>query len=91
MFYKKAVLKKLRNIHRKTRMLESLFKKSQVFRRLTLLKTQMFSREFWEICKNIYFEEHLGTAALLMLDLMLLVTIWLIICIGFLTLFFFSL
>ena len=30
--------------------------------RLPIKKTQVFSYEFWEVFKNIFFEEHLRTA-----------------------------
>ena len=52
-------------MHRKTPVLESLFKKLQTFRSGTLLKRdfikKVFSCEYCEIFKNTYFEEHLQT------------------------------
>ena len=57
MFFKKAVLK---NFHRKTPVLDSVFIKA--FTPVTLSKKGVFC-EYCKIVKNTYFEEHLQTAA----------------------------
>ena len=63
---KKGVLK-IRRIHRKTPVPDSLFKWSYGSHLPTLLKketlTQVFSCEFCEIFKNIFFTEHLRASA----------------------------
>ena len=61
-----ALLKKMLSkiSHRKTTMLESLFKKVTGLKLVTLLKKrlqQMFSCRTCDILKNNYFQEHLGT------------------------------
>ena len=53
MFFKIGILK-IRNIHRKTSVLESLFNKV-----VYLTPTQMFSCEICEIFKSPFFTEHL--------------------------------
>ena len=66
MFYRKNFSPKYRNIHWNTFVLESLFNEVSGLRTATLLKetpTQVFSCEYYQIFKNIYFEEHLQTAA----------------------------
>ena len=60
----KAVLKKFCNIHIKTPLLESLFKNVAALQVVNFIKKrQVFSCEYCEIFKNIYFEKHLRTAA----------------------------
>ena len=63
MFYKKAVLKKFYNIHRKTTALECFLIKFQASTWLKRDSTQLFSSEYYEIFKNTYFEKHLQTTA----------------------------
>ena len=66
-FYKKAVFKTFRNIHRKTAVLESLFNKAAGLACLaTLMKetpSQTLSIEYCEVLKNTHFKQHLQTAA----------------------------
>ena len=59
----------MRNIHRKTTVLESLFIKAR--RSATLLKMDSnigISSEYCEIFKNTYFEEHLRTTTFVNID-----------------------
>ena len=55
MFYEKGCSERLRNIHRKTPVLEPLFKKRYQYR--------CFFREYYITIKSTYFKEHLQTAA----------------------------
>ena len=54
-------------MHRKTLVLESLFNKVAGLKACNMINketpTYVFSCAYFEICKNIYFEKHLGTAA----------------------------
>ena len=59
---KKLVLK-FYNIHRKTPVLEPLYGPSTLKFYQKVTPTLMFSREYCETFKNIYFEEHLRTTA----------------------------
>ena len=65
-FCKKRCFEKFRKIHRKTPVSESFFNKvadrpATLFKKETLL--QVFSCEFYEICKNSFSTEHLQRTA----------------------------
>ena len=65
-FFKKGVLKNLRNFTRKPLRWSLCLIKFQVFRPMTLLKetpTQVFSCEILQVFKKIYFGKHLQTTA----------------------------
>ena len=64
----KKVFLKFREIHRKEPVLEFLFNKASDFKVYNFIKkrqtlAQVFSFEFRDIFRNIYFVEHLGSAA----------------------------
>ena len=71
LLYKRVSIKelflKIRYIHRKTPVLESLFNKAfikiKLFIKIKQTPIQVFSREYCEIFKNTYFEEHTRTTA----------------------------
>ena len=66
-FYKKSCSQKFPNTHKKAPVLKSLLNKvadhKPLLERDKCFPTQMFSCEYREISKKIYFEEHLRTAA----------------------------
>ena len=64
----KQVFLKFREIHRKGPVLESLFNKASDFKVCNFIKKRqalalVFPFEFRDIFSNIYFVEHLGSAA----------------------------
>ena len=66
MFYEQNLSWKYCDVHRKTLVLESLFKKASGLRAcnfIRTLSTHLFSYEYCEIFKNTFFEEHLRGAA----------------------------
>ena len=60
-FWKKKISEKLRNIHRKTSVLESLFNKVTGLQACNFTKKRLQHRRFPENIAN-YFEKHLRTA-----------------------------
>ena len=64
---------KFLNTHRKTSLLESLFKRPAVLKEGTTL---VFSCQFWEMFKNTFFTEHLWWLLLSKFPVLTLVIFW---------------